>query len=247
MVTIRNDIEANGNATRATDSAASAVDGTKNVNHLANGSRRSTMADIKPKAVNGKCVGLLALIVCVGVCFGVGMLFLYGHLVDRLNESASHGSMLHDKNGNPVKPFTTTTTATITTTTTTATSTTPTTTTEQMVTSAPTTEMDISTSTSTPSTTSTTEMSYELTTPAKRRQGMIFFDTFIGPSAKEKSTEASIAITTARNDNTKDKGTINQRAKPRGGILDADYASSGDDTDDDDDDFGSGSGSGNNK
>lgn len=112
MVTIRNDIESNGNVNRSPDSVASGtgvVDGSKNVNHLVNGSRRSTMGDIRPKSLNRKCVGFLALVVCVGVCFGVGMLFLYGHLVDRLNESASNGAMLHDKNGNPVMTLTITT------------------------------------------------------------------------------------------------------------------------------------------
>uniref|UniRef100_A0AAG5DEH5 Uncharacterized protein n=1 Tax=Anopheles atroparvus TaxID=41427 RepID=A0AAG5DEH5_ANOAO len=107
MVTIRNDIESNGMANRSPDGTGTAltgVDGVKNVNHLANGSRRSTMVDLKSKTFNRKCVGFLALIVCVGVCFGVGMLFLYGHLVDRLNESAIAGTMWHDKNGNPVKP-----------------------------------------------------------------------------------------------------------------------------------------------
>uniref|UniRef100_A0A182MG36 Uncharacterized protein n=1 Tax=Anopheles culicifacies TaxID=139723 RepID=A0A182MG36_9DIPT len=237
MVTIRNDIETNGNVNRATDSPASAVDGSKNVNHLANGSRRSTMVELKPKAFNRKCVSLLALIVCVGVCFGVGMLFLYGHLVDRLNESASHGTMLHDKNGNPVKPITTTTTTTTSTTTTTARP-------------VSTTEAAISTAASASTTPSTTEAP----SPAKPRGGLIFFDSWI-PSASEKGkssdeTTSQATITTTTTTSTKDKGS-SQPTKPKATMSDDDIASSGrgaySDDDDDDDDSASGSGSGNNK
>lgn len=232
MVTIRNDIEANGNANRQ-DSAASVVDGSKNVNHLANGSRRSTMGDIKPKTFNRKCVGLLALIVCVGVCFGVGMLFLYGHLVDRLNESASHGSMLHDKNGNPVKPFTTTTT---------------TTTTEPPLTSSPSSAVaDIPTMASTPLT-STTEMVVELSTSGKREEGVIFVDSGAEDNDKsaETTTRHSVESTTEdRTGDTKDNGesklpTIRPKGKYSGS---GDY--SGDDSDDDE--YRSDEGSGNHR
>uniref|UniRef100_A0A2M3ZKQ7 Uncharacterized protein n=1 Tax=Anopheles braziliensis TaxID=58242 RepID=A0A2M3ZKQ7_9DIPT len=97
MVTIRNDIDSSGH----TNGSPVSVDGVKNVNHLANGSRRPTIGEIKPKAFNRRCVSFLALIVCVAVCFGVGMLFLYGHLVDRLNESTSQGVLLHDDHEQP--------------------------------------------------------------------------------------------------------------------------------------------------
>lgn len=63
--------------------------------------------DMKSKTFNRQCVGFLALIVCVGISFGVGMSFLYGHLVDRLNESGN-GTNYVDKNGNSVLPVTTT-------------------------------------------------------------------------------------------------------------------------------------------
>uniref|UniRef100_A0A2M4AYH3 Uncharacterized protein n=1 Tax=Anopheles triannulatus TaxID=58253 RepID=A0A2M4AYH3_9DIPT len=98
MVTIRNDIESNSIA----NGSPGLVDSVKNVNHLTNGSPRPTMAEIKPKAFNRRCVSFLALIVCVAVCFGVGMLFLYGHLVDRLNESTSQGILLHDDHEQPI-------------------------------------------------------------------------------------------------------------------------------------------------
>lgn len=98
MVTIRNDIDSNG----LTNGSPGLVDGVKNVNHLANGSPRPTLAEIKPKAFNRRCVSFLALIVCVAVCFGVGMLFLYGHLVDRLNESTGQGILLHDDHDQPI-------------------------------------------------------------------------------------------------------------------------------------------------
>lgn len=227
MVTIRNDIEANGNANRQ-DSAASVVDGSKKVNHLANGSRRSTMGDIKPKTFNRKCVGLLALIVCVGVCFGVGMLFLYGHLVDRLNESASHGSMLHDKNGNPVKPFTTSTT---------------TTTTESPLTSSPSSALaDIPTMASTPLS-STTETDAEISTTGKREEEEIFVESETEANGKssETTTRSSVESTTG---DTKDNGTKQPTSRPKGKDSGSgDY--SGDDSDDDD--YRSDEGSGNHR
>lgn len=232
MVTIRNDIEANGNATRQ-DSAASVVDGTKKVNHLANGSRRSTMGDIKPKAFNRKCVGLLALIVCVGVCFGVGMLFLYGHLVDRLNESASHGSMLHDKNGNPVKPFTTTTT----------------TTTELPLTSSPTSaSADIPTMASSTPLTTTTEMGVELATTEKREEEEIFVESEDEDYAKsdETTTRSSVVLSTTTTQSTtaKDNGSKLSTIRPKGKDSGSgDY--SGDDSDDED--YRSDEGSGNHR
>lgn len=172
MVTIRNDIESNGNANRSADSSVSVVEGSKNVNHLANGSRRSTMGEIKAKAFNRKCVGFLALIVCVGVCFGVGMLFLYGHLVERLNESASHGSMLHDKNGNPVMHHTTAVPVT------TSTVTVPSTT-------------ELATSTSAPTTTehaSTKEDSLHATTEAKREEELFDLDSDLLRGEKRNET-----------------------------------------------------------
>ncbi|KFB43459.1 hypothetical protein ZHAS_00011260 [Anopheles sinensis] len=111
MVTIRNDIESNGTTNKSPDLnttvATSGVAGVKNLNHLANGSRRSTLMDMKSKTFNRQCVGFLALIVCVGISFGVGMSFLYGHLVDRLNESGN-GTNYVDKNGNSVVPVTST-------------------------------------------------------------------------------------------------------------------------------------------
>lgn len=242
MVTIRNDIEANGNANRQDSSASSVVDGSKNVNHLANGSRRSTMGDIKPKAFNRKCVGLLALIVCVGVCFGVGMLFLYGHLVDRLNESANHGSMLHDKNGNPVKPFTTTTT-----TTTSGTTSTTTITTEPTPTSSPSSAVvDFPTMASIPLT-STTEMAIGLSTTAKREDGAILLDS--GAEDNDKSAETStrswVKITTEeRSDDTKESASKPSTNRPKGKDSGSgDY--SGDDSDDDD--YWNDEGSGNRK
>uniref|UniRef100_A0A2M4CIW2 Uncharacterized protein n=1 Tax=Anopheles darlingi TaxID=43151 RepID=A0A2M4CIW2_ANODA len=110
MAIIRNDIESNG----IPNGSPGLVDGVKNVNHLANGSPRPTIAENKPKAFNRRCVSFLALIVCVAVCFGVGMLFLYGHLVDRLNESTSQRILLHDDHEQPImlapKSATTTTT-----------------------------------------------------------------------------------------------------------------------------------------
>lgn len=111
MVTIRNDIESNGTTNKLADPnttvATSGVTGVKNLNHLANGSRRSTLMDMKSKTFNRQCVGFLALIVCVGISFGVGMSFLYGHLVDRLNESGK-GTNYVDKNGNSIVPVTST-------------------------------------------------------------------------------------------------------------------------------------------
>lgn len=219
MVTIRNDIEANGNANRQ-DSAASVVEGSKNVNHLANGSRRSTMGDIKPKAFNRKCVGLLALIVCVGVCFGVGMLFLYGHLVDRLNETASHETMLHDKNGNPVKSFTTTTT-----------------TTEPTISStSPSPEVtDIPTMASIPLT-STTEMAVELSTSGKREEGVIFLDF----GSRSGATTVASTVEIIRVDDTKDNESEELTSGPKGND-----SGSGDYSGDDDDDYRNDEGSGN--
>lgn len=234
MVTIRNDIESNGSANRA-DSAASVVEGTKNINQLANGSRRSTMGDIKQKAFNKKCVGFLALIVCVGVCFGVGMLFLYGHLVDRLNESANHGSMLHDKNGNPVKHLLTTTTSTTTTTTSplsSSSSPSPTTST------VPTAVTEIS-----PTTTST-ESFIQPSTPGKRQEDDVF-DLDSGLNDKGKAPvatpQSSMEITTARNAGMPPGWGKIQYSPPQGMGSNVQYVPSsgsgdysGDDSDDDD-------------
>lgn len=106
MVTIRNDIDSSGITNKSADPNIT-VAGVKNLNQLANGSRRSTLMDMKSKTFNRQCVGFLALIVCVGISFGVGMSFLYGHLVDRLNESGN-GTNYVDKNGNSVVPVTST-------------------------------------------------------------------------------------------------------------------------------------------
>uniref|UniRef100_A0A182Q433 Uncharacterized protein n=1 Tax=Anopheles farauti TaxID=69004 RepID=A0A182Q433_9DIPT len=169
MVTIRNDIESNGNANRSADNSASVVEGSKNINHLANGSRRSTVADIKPKAFNRKCVGFLTLVVCVGVCFGVGMLFLYSHLVERLNESASEGLLLHDKNGNPVHHSTTAAPATP----------------EPPTVTVSTTKEPTTSTTSMPPTTSTTEVPVSSTTTGKRDEEEFDLDSELNRGAKK--------------------------------------------------------------